>query len=445
MSDQALDLKRSAQIVRRHKVLVCTVIGFGILAGGAYTALRPPMLTSTALVVLPQSGQSVEGTPASGAPDPYMATQEVIASSNEVLSGALPKVRPAMSVNELRRNVQVSSLTSYIISVSAKGKAAAGAEATANAVARSYIRYIGSASSPVGQLSAHLLEPATSATGPALLKQLIINALLGAIGGALAGSAAALALGRRDRRLRKRDEIADSIGVPVLASISVSHPSDAAGWAKLLEDYEPGDVDAWRLRKTLYQLGFTGLSATDHGVGSGLSLAMVSLSSDRNALALGPQLAVFAASLGVPTALVVGPQQDTNATATLRTVCAAAESANRRENLRVAVSDHEHAAQLPGAALTVVVAVVDGKSPRVIDTMRTTTTLLAVSAGAATADQLARVAASAAADRRDIAGIVVADPDSADPTTGRLRQLARPGQHRTPARAIGGTATETRQ
>ena len=34
------------------------------------------------------------------------------------------------------------------------------------------------------------------------------------------------------------------------------------------------------------------------------------------AVAVGPQLATFAASLGIPTALVVGPQQDATVTAT---------------------------------------------------------------------------------------------------------------------------------
>lgn len=443
MSEQALDLRRSAQIVRRHKLLVGIVTALGILAGGAYAALKPPMLTSTALVVLPPAAQSAQGGPATGAPDPYTATQEVIAGSSQVLTGALPNVRPAMSLSDLRGDIQIGSLTPYVISVGAKGKTAADAEATANAVADSYVQYLGSAGSPFGQVSAHLLEPATSATGSAPLTGFAIDALAGAVIGALVGAIAALAIGRSDRRLRRRDEIANSIGVPVLASVSVSHPSDAAGWTKLLENYEPGDVDAWHLRKTLYQLGLPGLTAPEHGAGSGSSLAVVSLSADRNALALGPQLAVFAASLEIPVALVVGPQQDTNATATLRAACAASASAKRPANLRVAVSDDQEAAHLPGAALTVVVAVVDGKAPQITDTMRTTTTLLGVSAGAATAEQLARVAASAAADGRELAGIIVADPDSADPTTGRLRQLARPGQRRVPAHKLG-TAAETR-
>jgi hypothetical protein len=88
----------------------------------------------------------------------------------------------------------------------------------------------------------------------------------------------------------------------------------------------------------------------------------------------------------------------------------------------------------PDAALTVVVAVVDSGGPQMPKTLRTATTLLGVSAGVATADQLARLAASAAADGREITGILVADPDSADATTGRLPQLGPQKQHSIPTR-----------
>jgi hypothetical protein len=76
--------------------------------------------------------------------------------------------------------------------------------------------------------------------------------------------------------------------------------------------------------------------------------------------------------------------------------------------------------------------------------MRASTTVLGVAPGAVTAQQLARVAASAAGDGRDIAGILVADPYPADPTTGRLPQLARLGQRRMPRRTTTAV-TETRQ
>jgi capsular polysaccharide biosynthesis protein len=447
MSQQALDLRRSVQIVRRHRLLMGIVVALGILAGVAYAVLDPPTLTSTVLVVLPQSGQAAQtgaAAAANGVPDPYTVTQEVIAKSNPVLLAALPDVRPAMSVTELRREVQIGSLTPYIISISVNGKAAADAEITANAVADSYIRYIGSASSPGGQITAGLLQAATNATGPSRLTQLVIYALAGAISGALIGAVIALAVSRSDRRLRERDEIANSIGVPVLASFAVDHPADPGEWAKLIEDYKPGALNALQLRKALQQME---MAAADVGVRSwngGWSVTVLSLSSDPRALALGPQLAIFAASQGTRTALVIGPQQDATVTATLRTACAALRTSPRRPgNLQVLVTDSDAEVQ-PDAVLTVVVAVVDSRSPQVPDAIRTTAAVLGISAGAATADQLARVAVSAASNGREITGILVADPDSTDATTGRVPQLVRRGHRRMPTR-ITGIATEIRR
>ena len=432
MSQQALDLRRSVQIVRRRKLLVGIMVALGLLVGGAYAVLYPPMVTSTALVLLPQSGQAElngAAAAANGVPDPYTATQEVIAKSNPVLLGALPDVRPAMSINELRDAVQIGSLTPYVVSVGVKGKAAADATANANAVAKSYIRYIGSASSPGGKIPAQLLQPATSATGSGPLKQIVIYALAGAIFGGLIGAIIALAISRSDRRLRERDEIADSIGVPVLASFPVDHPSDPRGWAKLLEDYKPGALHALQLRRAIQQLE---MAAADVSVTSqtGWSVTVLSLSTDPRALALGPQLAIFAASQGIPTALVIGPQQDATVTATLRTACAAPPASSQRPtHLRVLVTDSDVEVP-PDAELTVVVAVVDSRSPHVPDTIRTTAAVLGVSAGAATADQLARATVSAASSGREITGILVADPDSDDATTGRLPQLGRRGQYK---------------
>jgi hypothetical protein len=74
--------------------------------------------------------------------------------------------------------------------------------------------------------------------------------------------------------------------------------------------------------------------------------------------------------------------------------------------------------------------------------------VLAVSAGAATAEQLARVGVRVTADGADIAGVLVADPFASDRTTGSLPQLSQPARRRglatqpQPTRA-NGTATET--
>jgi capsular polysaccharide biosynthesis protein len=450
MSQEALDLRRSVQIVRRHKLLMGIMVILGLLAGGAFAVLDPPLVTSTALVLLPQAGQTAQSgaaAAANGTPDPFTATEEVIAKSNPVLAGALPKVHPATSLNDLRKLVSTSSPTPYIISINAQGKTSADATDTANAVAQSYIRYVGAPSSPGGQITAQLLQEASSSSGSSLLKQLLgyaVYALVGAIFSALIGAIIAIAISRSDRRLRARDEIANSIGVPVLASFPVGHPSDPGEWARLLEDYKPGALHALQLRKALQQLEMAAADANFGRDGGRWSFTVLSLTSDPGALALGPQLAIFAATQGIATALVIGPQQDATVTAALRTACVAPPTSSKMsKHLRVIVSDGN--ADLPrDVMLAVVVAVVDGKNPQVSDTMRTTTTLLGVSAGAVTADQLARVAVSADSDGREIPWILVADPDSADATTGRLPQLGRPGHRRMPTRMTGIT-TEIRR
>jgi hypothetical protein len=127
-----------------------------------------------------------------GEPAPFTATQEVIAGSNPVLAGALPDVRPAMSLSGLRRDIQIGSPAPDVISVTARGDTAGDAGATASAVARSYLRYVGSASSPAGRVPAHLLGPATSVTGTARLLLLLAGAGLGAVSGVLTGVIAAV-------------------------------------------------------------------------------------------------------------------------------------------------------------------------------------------------------------------------------------------------------------
>jgi hypothetical protein len=292
-------------------------------------------------------------------------------------------------------------------------------------------------------MQVRVFQPAINATGTSQRQLMVVYGLLGALLGAVIGAIAVLAIFRGTRRLRERDQIADAIGVPVLASVHVVRPSGAGGWIKLFEEYHPGVVAAWHLRNALRHLGLGDVSLTGASTREGFSLAVLSLSADRKALALGPQLAVYAASLGIPTALVVGPQQDENATATLRAACDAPAPSQRSRSLQVTVSD-QHSIDRPlGAALTVVVAVVDGEAPQVASTMRTAATVLGVSAGAVTADALARVAASAATDGRDIAGIFVADPDPADRTTGRAPHLTR--QPKMPTRVNGMSVQSMRQ
>jgi len=420
MNREPLDLRRSLQILRRRLITVGIAAVLGAVAGAAYTVLSPPMHAGTALVVLPSTASNA-------------GAQVLIAESNPVLEAALPGIKPAMSLLALNNGIQVTAVTTNLVSITAQAGTAAQAEEMANALADSYVAYADSPQAPKGQAPAKVLQYATNATETRLPVRLITTAFLGALLGALIGAIVALATGRYDRRLRERDLMADAIGVPVLASISVRHPTGTARWNRLLDDYEPSAADAFRLRNALNELGLAEIMSADSGAGS--SLSVLSFSFDEPALALGPQLAAFTASLGIRTVLVIGPQPDTKAAAALR--AATSPSSRRSGQLQVISTESDNLDQPPDAALTVVVAVVDGQTPQLAHLMRTDAMVLGVSAGAATAEQLARIAASAAADDRRVAGILVADPDPADPTTGRLPQLARPTQTNMPTRLAG--------
>ena len=181
----------------------------GLITGVVFAVLHPPMLTSTAAVLLQQPPPGVQAATSNGVPDPYMATQVVIADSNPVLLAALPDARPAMSLAELRGDVQIRSVTNCVITVSAIGRVAADAEATANAVARSYATYVSSADSPTGPVEAKVLDWATSATGRQLPASLLTTGGFGALYGAIIGAIGALAYGWADRRFRSAGKSAD--------------------------------------------------------------------------------------------------------------------------------------------------------------------------------------------------------------------------------------------
>jgi capsular polysaccharide biosynthesis protein len=421
MSQQPLNLRRSLQPLRRHRTLVVAMAAIALVIAVAYSVLNPPEFRSQALVVVPQDA-------------PNIATEVVIVSSEPVLAGALPDIHPATLLQTLQKQVQVKSLTSGVISINAQGSSAAQAKSAANAVASSFINYVGAAHSPVGHISAHMLAKASATTRSGALGQDVIDGLTGALAGLIVGIILALVISRRDRRLRELAEIANSIGVPVLAAIKVAHPAAAAGWRKLLDEHDPGAVEAWRLRQALRHFGVDTPTAAR---GGGLSLTVLSLSSDPRALALGPQLAAFGAAAGLPTALVLGPQQDTDVTAALRAACAgAATSPSHSPCLQTIAADRAHAAVPPDAQLVVVMLVVDPREPQIPGTIPTDAALLGVSAGGATADQIARVATAAAGAGRDVVGFLVADPEPSDQTSGRIPGLDQP-VWRPPANGAG--------
>lgn len=433
MSQQALDLQRSFRIVRRHFKLFWGFVVLGLLIGVGYAAVKPPVLSSTALVVLPQiASQAAAAQNATGVASPdVIDTQVLIAGSDPVLSAALPHVSPPMSLQTLEKKVQVVSLAGSVVSITASGSTAAQAETTANAVAQSYISYITGPRSAVGHLDAKLLESAANAMGSTLPKRMAIDGVLGLVGGVLVGFVVALAVGRRDRKLKERDRMANAMGIPVLGSFPVPRPAGAAGWNRLLEEHEAGAVHAQSFRAILKRLDAIGRTQADAGAdGPVSSVTVLSFTSDAAALALGPQLASFAASEGIATTLIVGPQQNSKAMTALRSAGTQTPGPARQRQLRVVVSDDDAAADPGAARLVVVVAVIDPLAPRLPRVADTDATVLAVSAGIVTPRQLARAALVAATGGREALGILLANPVPGDQTTGRnprlLRAMRRP-------------------
>ncbi|MDX6239004.1 MAG: hypothetical protein QOG10_3819 [Kribbellaceae bacterium] len=403
MSTQELDVKKSWRAIRRHRRVVAAVAAVGLLGGIAVALWEPPLYTATSLVVLPPPPAS-DAAKAVGTQS--IETQVFIAESEPVLKSAGQNLTPALTTEVVRGRVKVAGVTQDVIKIDARGTSAQQAMRLANAVAQVYLVFVTTDQKLPGDLGkktgARVLEEATTARGGNLAIHLGIFGLLGTLLGAVVGSVGMLAAVRGDRRLRLRDEIADAVGLPVLASVSSYRAKDVSDWANLLEHYAPTAVDAWSLRKTLHHLRL------DMKGGSPVSLSVISFAEDDRALPLGPQLAAFATSIGISTSIVLDTHQEP-----------------------------------PGeVALGIHLVVVDRDAPHLAGTARTTSMIVGLSAGTVTAEELARLAVAAAADDRTIDGLVVTDPDPSDRTVGRVSQSIRRSSSRLPT-LLTGTARRT--
>jgi capsular polysaccharide biosynthesis protein len=441
MNQQPMGTRRALQIARRYKTLIAVAAVVGAVGGVGYGALTPQTFTSEAIVVLQAPAAAVQTT------DPVVlaATQAVVLTSDPVLSSSLSSLHSNLPIDTFRADIVVSSPGPGVLAVDATGATAGEAEDYANAVAQGYVNYTKKNESLVGDVSANVLQSAATATsGSSVGAKYASMGLIGALAGAVLGFVLALSLSRADRRLRDRGEIANSIGLPVLAALPVEHAADAADWARLFQHYDPGAVGSWQLRRLVEQLGLVDDNLRSHGSNS--SVIVVTTSPDRKALALGPQLAVFTASLGIPTTLLVGSQQDTAAVATLHTACAAlADGASQHSRyLQIAVSEPHGRIQQPDKGLTIGVVVVDGDGPHVPPWARSSVAILGVSAGAVRAEHLARAATAIADSGGYVLGVLVADPDPSDRTTGLDTYLGGPTQRRAATR-LNGMPMETRR
>ena len=260
-----------------------------------------------------------------------------------------------------------------------------------------------------------VVQKATEARGLSTLLRLLIWAPLGAVVFTILTGVVLLIAARRDSRLRLRDEIADAVGSPVVGSLRSMPQKSVAGWSALLETYETTPVESWAFRQVL-----RGVLSEDRKrqpraggkIDHPQSLSMLSLAGDERGLAIAPQLAAFASSMGITTRLVTAVGHESAAALW-------AGSGNGRDALirpGLYIGDVQDGTTVD---LLIYVTVLDRGKPSLGDAPVSEATILSVAVGTATEQELARVAIAVDDVGRRIDGIVVADPDQTDRTTGR--------------------------
>jgi capsular polysaccharide biosynthesis protein len=349
-----------------------------------------------------------------------------------------------------------------------------------------------------------IIQPAAPATGPSLPGRLLTWTVAGALL-TVALTALVLLIRRlRDPRVRSRDDLADAVGSSLLAVVRSRPQRSVAGWLALFETYEPSAEAAWAFRQALRTLAApadrdptrTSTKRSPGRIEHPPSVTVVTLSGDQRGVAVGPQLAAFAASLGIATRFTIATRHDS--VAPLYAACATgrrtelrpglvlearSESATpdqdasphpmdaplakpfngglaKESRLQEALGDysvvhpprgmketaqHEAAAEAElqemathsSVDLTIVLAVADRREPTLRQVPATAVTMLAISPGVGTREELARLAVAVDDAGGRIDGVVIADPDPDDRTTGRRTLDERALQAPLPVRLTG--------
>jgi hypothetical protein len=165
-------------------------------------------------------------------------------------------------------------------------------------------------------------------------------------------------------------------------------------------------------------------------------LTVVSLSGDERGIAIGPQLAIYAASLGINTHLVAAVRHES--AAALWAACSPESESAPRPGLYVGELSHPEM-----IGLTIILVVVDRNQPELHNAPASSAAILSIAPGTATEEELARVAVAMDDVGRRIDGIVVADPDKTDPTSGRHTMDERTRRPTLPVRLTGVATSES--
>ena len=105
-------------------------------------------------------------------------------------------------------------------------------------------------SSPASSAGTVLLQAATRTVPPSPLRIPVLVGL-GALCGLAVGAFVAIVLGRKDRRLRRRDDIAAAAEAPVLQSLSPQYPRTAKDWLRFFNNWQPSVPERAHMRVLL--------------------------------------------------------------------------------------------------------------------------------------------------------------------------------------------------
>jgi capsular polysaccharide biosynthesis protein len=251
-----------------------------------------------------------------------------------------------------------------------------------------------------------VIQHASSATGPSLSSRLLPIAA-GAILGFLIGGAFVI-IRTRGSNLTTRDEIATVAGVPVLLSLSVGRVTKSSEWLELLRRREPAVMELWNVRKVLSNFD---IPASGQRV-----LTVITLADDKSSMAAVADFAVAAATMNIPTSLVL--TSDDSGSRGLSEACdlLTARDEAARPNLRL----FKGSAPVEDAhgALTIVSVVLSPDQPKLPAYVARGTVILATSAGFVDQEHLVRVLIAIGQEGLSLQGLFVANPLSGDRTLG---------------------------
>lgn len=485
MTEPPLDVLWASRALRRYKVALLAVTALGIACGLLLTMLQTPVYVAQSVVLLPASGRDAKGNALrdmvtevriAGSPDILAEASARLAPpvsiptlrervhpkaiSGELLEFAVDSGSPrqaALVANAMaeayvafsngvgpnqgspdapgalqRQSVDLNDRTRKLASdIAAESASLAAVDpsspdgvrlsasiASLRAEQADANRQLSDVSTRLrDQLSrqgTRVLQSATTPNRPSSPRP-VLYVGIGALIGLATGSVLVLARQKIDRRVRARGDIAEIVGAPVLVSLTVPRRRAAAGRA-VSQRWEPTATENLALRQVL--------SSLDVAPGGGATeIVAITLAGDVAGPLVAFRLAGFAGRAGIRTNFVIGTRHpDTSA---LRTACRSvpAQPPDALPNLRMhdIADDSDPDRRSGDAELTVTVLVLEDDDLELRERCGRIVTVLATSSGFATQDLLARAGGACLDTGHPLSGVLVANPDPGDHTTGRAQ------------------------